>query len=126
MMESFQGVLYYITRKKLSSWFIQATRWGYAQGAIIRKSHIVDKETSYTEVFVRSIKEKYRSAIPSILFSIIKLIRIAPICCRSLQYLLMLPYIYVIRRIGYYIGYRFALSNISAIKLRSKNYETEI
>ena len=96
--KSFDAILYYVTRRSITSWVRQAIIWGYGQRMLIKYNDF-NSENHKNAISRSHLKNVYSNFIDFITFVIT-----AFNYCKLTQ-AIILPYLYIIRRAGYFAGY---------------------
>jgi len=97
-LKSFDAVLYFITRRSITSWVRQAIIWGYGQRMLIKYNGF-NSENMKNVISRYHLKNVYSNFIDFIIFVITAFNH-----CKLAQ-AAILPYLYIIRRAGYFAGY---------------------
>jgi len=97
-LKSFDAVLYYITKRSITSWVRQAIIWGYGQRMLIKYNGF-NPENYENAISRYHLKNIYSNFIDFITFVITAFNHY------KLTQATILPYLYIIRRASYFAGY---------------------
>jgi len=96
--KSFDAILYYVSRRSITSWVRQAIIWGYGQRMLIKYNDF-KSENHKNAIFRSHLKNVNSNFIDFITF----VINAFNFC--KLTQAIILPYLYLIRRAGYFASY---------------------
>jgi len=111
-MKSFSSTLYFFVRSNLKLWFKQAMYWGYGQYLLsyLHQESVLETRDPdlYRKVSVASIKALKNS---------LKMMSYATQISKDVPSIVLIPLLYIYRRLGYLIGWKYAQKHIRNVLL---------